>query len=123
MGCAPTPMTWPREQRFTITDDHLKLLARLEFEYDPSIEFGAPAVDPKRPYGNSDVYGDMRKILGLPEYDEDDSWNLGAQEQLLDVLHREMATVLQIIARTGRVQAGDYDARKYFNDWKPVDVG
>jgi hypothetical protein len=31
-------------------------------------EFGAPACDCKRPYGNSDVYGDMAEILGLNLY-------------------------------------------------------
>jgi hypothetical protein len=104
---------WPREQRFVITADHLKLLRNLGFEYDASVEFGAPCVNPKRPYGNSDVYGDLREILneGRPEPYSD--------EDLLR-LHKQMTTVLQIIARTGRVATGRYDARKYFNDWKPV---
>ena len=28
-------------------------------------EFGAPAIDCKRPYGNSDVYNDIAKILEI----------------------------------------------------------
>lgn len=48
---------------FTITEDHLKLLARLEIGYDEWTEYGAPEVDPKRPYGNSDVENDIAEIL------------------------------------------------------------
>lgn len=105
---------------FTVTDEHLKLARRMEVRYEDDIEFGAAAIDPKRPYGNSDVYGDMREILGRETPDEDDGWNVGADEQYLHALHKEMATVLQIALRTGSFEAGEYEAREYFDDWKAV---
>lgn len=53
-----------------ITPEHLKLLERLQWEFDDR-EFGAPGVDCKRPYGNSDVEFDIARILGW-EFFEDE---------------------------------------------------
>ena len=47
-----------------ITNDHLALLARLAFDWDDECEWGAVSTDPKRPFGNSDVEGDISEILG-----------------------------------------------------------
>ena len=46
-------------------EEHLKLLKEMYVGWN-ECEFGAPEIDPKRPYGDSDVYEDMNKILGLP---------------------------------------------------------
>lgn len=54
---------------FTVTDDHLKLLRRASVGWS-DCEFGAPEIDPKRPYGNSNVLGDIAEILGLGEANE-----------------------------------------------------
>jgi hypothetical protein len=51
-------------KRFTVTDEHLRLLRRAYVGWD-EIEFGAPEINAKRPYGNSNVYGDIAEILGL----------------------------------------------------------
>jgi len=50
-------------ETFTITKDHLKLLGASYWNWN-YCETGAPEMDPKRPYGNSDVAGDVRTILG-----------------------------------------------------------
>ena len=77
---------------FTITEDHLKLLRRAYVGWD-DCETGAPAIDCKRPYGNSYVPGDVAEILG---------WEVG--EELTDEqydrameLHSETEAALQII--------------------------
>lgn len=51
-------------------EDELKLaLARKLLRHSivgwQDAETGAPGINPKRPYGNSDVVRDIRKILGL----------------------------------------------------------
>ena len=51
-------------KRFTVTDEHLRLLRRAYVFWDET-EFGAPGINAKRPYGNSDVYGDIAEILSL----------------------------------------------------------
>ena len=45
-----------------VKESHLKLLKELNISWD-GCEFGGPCVDPKRPFGNSDVYKDMAEIL------------------------------------------------------------
>jgi hypothetical protein len=47
---------------FTLTENHLKLLQKMWVGWS-TCEFGAPEIDPKRPYGNSDVIGDIHEIL------------------------------------------------------------
>jgi hypothetical protein len=55
----------------TVTEDHLALLARLTFDWDDECEWGAVSSDPKRPFGNSNVEGDISEILGREVgYDE-----------------------------------------------------
>lgn len=73
-------------ETFEVTDDHLILVRELYWTWD-DCEFGAPAVDPKRPYGNSDVVGDIAAILRYeaitdpdnedePYFDEEDASNM-----------------------------------------------
>lgn len=50
-------------QQFTVTENHLKLIKRLNWTWN-ECETGAPSIDPKRPFGNSYVPGDVRDILG-----------------------------------------------------------
>ena len=44
------------------TPDHLTLLARSYWDWN-DCEFGAASLDPKRPYGNSDVEDDLAELL------------------------------------------------------------
>lgn len=55
----------------TVTQDHLALLARMNFDWDDECEWGAVSSDPKRPFGNSGVVADVSEILGREVgYDE-----------------------------------------------------
>jgi hypothetical protein len=56
---------------FTVTDEHLRLLRHAYVSWFDA-EFGAPSIDPKRPYGNSNVYGDMVEVLGLVDVEWQD---------------------------------------------------
>jgi hypothetical protein len=94
---------------FTVTEEHLRLLrcARV-FWYDA--EFGAPSIDPKRPYGDSNVFGDIAEILDVPgsEWaDEDLSPSLDARWRFLR-RHVETAIALQIALATGEFRTGHY---------------
>ena len=111
-------------KEFTVTEEHLKLLKNLQFRYDDDIEFGAPAVDPKRPYGNSDVYCDIAEIIGLePEGVEDAYGDRDFTRDQLDYmknLHKEMTTVLQILGASGEATPGTYTSSNYGVDWNKV---
>jgi hypothetical protein len=110
------------ERRFALTDEHIQLLRRMCVGWQRA-EFGAPEIDPKRPYGNSDVLDDMAEILGV-EMTETDDWGepalTEADEERLRQLHRETETALQIVLSTGRMVPGVYVAGAYTDDWRPV---
>lgn len=95
---------------FDLTEQHLKLFRRANVSWN-DIEYGAPSISGKRPYGNGDVPGDMRAILDLPE----------ATDEEMRSLHREMETALQIVLCTGSFAAGRYIAEKYSSrSWEKV---
>ena len=124
---------------FEIKEEHLKLLQRMYVGWD-HCEFGAPEIDPKRPYGNSSVYQDMIKILGLTEIKEgvfkfsifgeewilkgEDRFNLyleGKDEwrllEILNKLHKETRTALQICLARQKFEVGLFTAEDYTQDW------
>jgi hypothetical protein len=56
---------------FELKEEHMKILKSLDVAvYWQDCEQGAPAIDPKYPYGNSDVYPDLAKVLGVEPEDE-----------------------------------------------------
>lgn len=106
-------------ERFTVTDEHLRLLRRAHVSWD-SAEFGAPGLDPKRPYGNSNVFGDIAEILGVPDrewMDVDDELNADAEWRFLRV-HAETAMALQVALATGEFRVGQHVRGNDYNDWK-----
>lgn len=96
-------------QNFTITEDHLKLL-----KHQHIFITGAPfipgrfhaALNTSRPFGNSDVYGDMAEILNWPPAIEGEfpKETIIRMNQLL----REMAYALQICLCTLSFESGEY---------------
>jgi len=107
---------------FILRDQHIKLLSNMNVSWWDA-EFGAPCIDPKRPYGNSAVLKDMVEILDiggkscphcgelLEERDE---------ERLLN-LHKEMEIALQIVLSTKSFKPGTYIADEYNRNWKLKD--
>src|SRR4028118_696601 len=72
------------ERRFELTADHIKLIRRMNVGWQ-SCEAGAPEIDPKRPYGNSCMVGDVAEILGW-EVDEDEGLT-DAQRERAEAIH------------------------------------
>jgi hypothetical protein len=107
-------------KRFTVTDEHLRLLRRAYISWDET-EFGAPGMNPKRPYGNSNVFADIAEILGVPDsewMDADEEPTLDAEWRFLR-LHVETAIVLQIGLATGEFRAGRYvRGNEWHNSWR-----
>ncbi len=99
---------------FTIKEIHLRLLQKMYVGWG-QCEFGAPEIDPKRPYGNSDVICDMMKIIGLPA-------TCDTEEVVVDMLialHKETEIALQICLNLQQFKTGDfikkdeYDAKSW----------
>jgi len=102
-----------RTTEFTVKPEHLKLADAMWCSWDPA-EFGAPAVDAKRPYGNSDVVGDILVELDIPDVDDEDDRPDELIEQA-EWIHTEMAVVLQILLQHAEVgiSPGRYRKRNY----------
>lgn len=95
--------------KFEVTEEHIKLLRRAYVEWG-EIESGAPAIDGKRPYGNSDVTRDVAEILGLELITDryGDTVLTYEQGQYCDKIHRETEYALQIFLCMGEMKPGVY---------------
>lgn len=74
-----------------------------------TVEFGAPEVDGKRPYGNSDVPDDIREIVGMQD----------AKYEWCVRVHREMEAVLQVHLSSLGISPGDQLVYKGYQ-WKKL---
>lgn len=113
-------MSEPKE--FVLTADHLKLLRAANVTWY-EIETGAPAIDGKRPYGNSNVIDDIADILGIDGFlDHESTRHLSAQEyDYCRARHAETETALQIVLASGEFTPGTYrTSDAYSRDWVRV---
>lgn len=102
--------------QFVMTENHIKLLKRMYVRFNDRGYDGAPEVDLKRPYGNSDVVGDIYEITrggNIPE-DEYGERDDDIVDQMLDI-HREIATALQIALCTLSFIPGVYVQRESYD--------
>lgn len=111
-------------RKFLLKPEHIKLLREAYIDWN-NCEFGAPSIDCKRPYGNSDVYGDIAEILGWDLID--DGWGEKVltyeQRNYAAQLHKETQTALQIIVQEARLSWGTYETTtEYGNQWRRVDT-
>ncbi|MBS1722762.1 MAG: hypothetical protein JSS66_07180 [Armatimonadetes bacterium] len=100
-----------RSNVFEITEDHLKLLKNACWS-NVNCEFGAPAIDCKRPYGNSSgVIDDIADILGIEAVETYDGEKTYTREQgdYCRKLHDELVTVLEICCHWLSFQTGVYE--------------
>ena len=116
-----------RPTTFKLTENHLKLL-RAAKTFWISEPFGAPAVDPNRPFGNRDAMRDIIRITGTPtstypKFDIDDPKSEipdGIYNNLIQI-YQQLDIALQIVLSTGKFEAGEYYWPEYWNgEWKPV---
>lgn len=99
--------------KFTVTEQHIALLERTYVFWDRSAYEGAPAVNSKRPFGNSDVMRDIYEIihpesLNVREEKWDEFWEFFYEQDHtdLEMLFREMEYVVQIALQcAGRLEA------------------
>ena len=108
-----------QELTFKCQQHHLNLLKRMAFGIwrDDSYDNGlvVPAIDPKRPYGNGWIEGDIAKQLGYEEMDE----HYWTEEQIKQIrkVNREMTTVLQICMQCNGIELGVYQLNTNAYEW------
>lgn len=105
---------------FTITPEHLKLLSHMSVDWD-EIENGAPEIDAKRPYGDSDLVESIGRVLGIKAMETEDEEKFYTAKQALEFrkLHLETRLVLEICLRTASFKVGKYGREsRYDHKWK-----
>lgn len=97
-------------EKFTLKKEHILLLKNAYISWQ-DCEFGAPEINPKRPYGNSDVMYDITEILGLELFEDCYGERHLSEEQAdyIDNLHKETMQALQVILKNHNVEAGEYE--------------
>lgn len=106
--------------RFTLTTEHIALLRASCIGWD-DCEFGAAAIDCKRPYGNSAVLRDMADILGVPTAGDELNPFDEETDRRMRELHKETRTALEVVLRCGTFTPGEYvTSSPYERDWRPA---
>ncbi len=117
-------------EEFELKEEHLKLLKEANWDYS-SAEFGAPMMDPKKPYGRSFPIHHMCEILGIDFPDEDALLDKpGEYDHQYDLLvkrltpiHYGLVNALRIIFSTGSMEPGLYrKKRKYCSEWELIET-
>jgi len=109
-----------RYTEFVLTENHLKLISKFYVDWDDGGYDGAPTINEKRPYGNSDVVTDIAEILGVQIDESDESYDEHSASLLK--LHRETATALQICLWTRSFVPGTYRSSDIcLRAWEKVD--
>lgn len=111
-----------KKDQFELTEAHLKLLGEFYIEWLGNINYGhgSPAVNQKRPYGNSFVLGDVHEIV---TGDKLKGRSLTDEEtQLYKKLHIETMVALQIVLSTQKFEVGIYQLQNYYDQrsWKRI---
>jgi hypothetical protein len=100
---------------FHLEPEVLTLLRHGNVTDQRGMEYGAAGLDPKRPYGNSDLEEDIARILG---------WAVGCdglsndeRDQVYE-LHAKTPTALQIVLSVGYFEPGIY--KRHGTGWELV---
>lgn len=109
-----------------VTEEHITLLSNAYTSWE-DCEYGAPSINCKRPYGNSDVAFDIVELLKWITVDElkkiQDEGD-GLSDELIDragAIHKELENVLEVVLRTKSFEPGIYCTDDYHTNWKKID--
>lgn len=110
-----------RKKFFTVTERHIKLLMSANVVWS-NVEFGAPCIDPKKPYGNFDVMSDIAKILGLELFEDGQGERYLTRQQLslCKKLHAETEEALEILLSNCKIEEGTYECEEFSANWRKI---
>lgn len=105
---------------FEVKDIHLKLLEQTYINWNEDAYEGYVCMGEKRPYGNSNIPGDILELLGI----EDDSTD--EQEEMALDIHRQMYIVFKILIDNKSIKTGMYKRENHVSwqkgcEWRPVE--
>lgn len=108
---------------FEVKPEHIKLFQRSYIQHSDLAYDGAFTQGYMRPYGNSDVAGDIYEILHdgqtwWEDHEDDEDFDDEMPEELEDELlrlHTELATAVQIFAYTLTIEPGLYRRPEWYD--------
>lgn len=102
------------KKKFELKQEHIDLISELNFKGLVSVDGEEyeyrPAIDYKRPFGNSGVTYDVLQKLGLTD---DDGNYTEANRKRAEHLIIELPVALEIITRYKTFEPGEYEVDKY----------
>jgi hypothetical protein len=111
------------DSRFHLTDDHITLLEHVSIRWS-DVEYGAPGIDEKRPFGNSGssyIEREICEYLGLePVATDDYSGPIYDDEEEREAIqtYNELDTALRIILSKQTFTPGVFvNEKAYGHDW------
>lgn len=115
----------PNYTYFEVTSDHIKLLKRMNFRNELLLDMNLPALDAKRPFGNSDVVADVLEIIGaVPEGENFYDWLDSLNSEEFDAVRKrvfklidQLPTVLTILAQNLSITTGVYVSERFFENY------
>lgn len=112
--------------QFEVLPSHLALCKGMYWSWQ-DCEFGAPEVNPKRPYGNSGfatILAEIAVLIGMEVFkDADDEVCLTKEQKALCYRrHLEMEHWFQILSRFGEIPSGKYWRKETYHKWEKVEA-
>lgn len=106
---------------FLLKEEHIKLITAMYVDWCDDYD-GAPAIDAKRPYGNSHIISDIYEVITGKSWNWDEEMSEDIKEELMK-LHEETRTALQIVLCTQSFVPGLYKKYSKYNEltWELVD--
>jgi hypothetical protein len=115
-----------------VREEHFKLIKRMYFcDYGiwnsvAEHEFGQISIDQKRPYGNSNVYGDIANILGVSNndlYKDGSDYDIKDKcRKHFDELEKTLIDSLKLLFKNYKFIFGDYNNPEDFRGTWKLDI-
>lgn len=122
------------QEYYRLTEEQVLLIRELHFYQDDGSMLGyegGPAVDSKRPFGNSNVEGDVLEIVDPRPYEE--IWNeyddedeeasdefYDKQKEVYDRLYPTLGKAMQVVVAAGSFEPGIYSCNRYCRNFERV---
>ena len=102
---------------FSLKKEHIDLLGEAYISWN-DCEFGASEINPKRPYGDSDVCNSIGKILNVEGTEEGGHYSF-PQIDFFCELHKQTQIALHLILKYKSFKLRSFKRKNSYDEWEP----